>query len=100
MKKKIFVLILFIFVVFVACEKNLSNEKVTIVRDCTGTYIRYQEKDYQVCNINIISQYADGQVIKATFNKINSCNNSDITGAVICMMYHENSGWVEITSIN
>lgn len=100
MKKTISVFIISIFVLLLACEKNTSNQNVTVIRDCTGTYIRYQEKDYQVCNINIISQYVDGQVIKATFNKINSCDNPDVTGAIICMMYHENEGWVEITSVN
>lgn len=95
----LFLLVGFSFLLF-SCEKNISTEKVTVVKDCTGTYIRYQEKDYQVCNISKLSPYTDGQLIKVSFNKINSCSNPDVTGAIICMMYHENEGWVDITSVN
>lgn len=82
-----------------SCEKNTNNKNATVIKDCTGTYIRYQEKDYQVCNTSTLFPYGDGKSIKVTFKRIDACNNPESTGAV-CMMYHENEGWVEIISVN
>ncbi len=67
-----------------------------VVRDCTGTYLRINKKDYHVCNIERIATYADGQTIKAAFKKIGECEKQP---EIVCMMFHENEGWVEITKV-
>lgn len=51
------------------CKKE-SNINVTVVRDCTGTYLRWDGKDYQVCNLEKVSSFSDGRDAIATFRKI------------------------------
>ncbi|RYD55759.1 MAG: hypothetical protein EOP56_14445 [Sphingobacteriales bacterium] len=77
----------------VACKK-VKHQESTIVKDCTGTYLRLNGKDYHVCNKDMIAQYPDGTKITATFKTINTCKASE--NETICMMYHENEGWVEV----
>lgn len=76
-----------------------SGDSMKIVRDCTGTYLRFNEKDYQVCNLGKVASFADGQNVKATFKKIKVCTDKSQPEAV-CMMYHQNEGWVEVIKIN
>lgn len=42
-----------------ACGK--TKDSMVIVRDCTGTYLRYQKKDYHVCNPEKLQIYPDGE---------------------------------------
>ena len=84
----------------VSCKKQDSDmQTVTVVRDCTGTYLRYQEKDYQVCNLEKLNSYADGAVVLANFRKISQCTGS-ANDAVVCYMLHPNEGWIEVEKIN
>lgn len=52
MKKVFFLLILSLIVA--SCEKE-PNGTMTVVLDCTGTYLRQDGKDNHVCNIEKIS---------------------------------------------
>lgn len=67
---------------------------MTVVRDCTGTYLRFNEKDYNVCNLEKVSSFPNGILVTATFKKIKNC-----TGGAICHMYHENEGWIQVEKI-
>jgi hypothetical protein len=88
--------ILFILIT-ISCKK--INKQVTVVRDCTGTYLRLDEKDYHVCNLEKIATFNDGAIITASFKKISVCNGSAVNSAV-CSMLHKNEGWVEVTKAN
>jgi hypothetical protein len=70
---------------------------MTVVIDCTGSYLRLNEKDYQICNIENIQDYDNGDEIKASFKKISNCDNSEI---ITCEMLHGNEGWIEVLKIN
>ena len=99
MKKSILIVSL-VFFTFSSCikENDKVNYTMTVVKDCTGTYLRYNSLDYQVCNLSMVSSYNDGDVVDATFNQISTCSDTS-QNVIICMMYHENEGWIEITSI-
>jgi hypothetical protein len=83
------------FVILASCGK--FSRKATIERDCTGTYIELNDRDYFVCNPAMISSYPDGSTINVKFNKVNECPSD--TNLVLCEMYHKNYGNVEITEI-
>ena len=72
-------------------------KSMLVVRDCTGTYLRLDGKDYQVCNIGKLSDLSSGTTVNATFHKINSCPEQD--EAVVCMMLHENEGWIIVDKV-
>lgn len=80
-----------------ACKKE-TNKSVTVVRDCTGTYLRFEGKDYHVCNPEKVSSYTEGTTVEATFKKIKECNGLAKDGAV-CYMVHENEGWVDVEKV-
>jgi len=80
------------------CTKS-STKTTTVVRDCTGIYLRMDGKDYRVCNTEKVDQLANGTVVSASFNKLKQCNGT-ARDAIVCMMYHENAGWIEVTKIS
>ena len=77
---------------------KIKQESVKLVRDCTGTYLRFNEKDYKVCNLNKVSDYSDGQMVTASFRKSDQCTDKSQPD-MVCMMYHENEGWIQVTDI-
>jgi hypothetical protein len=96
MKKIFSILIIFIILVTSACKKE--NKSVTLIRDCTGTYLRFNDKDYKVCNLEKVEMIADDEIVTATFIKINKCNGS-ANGIPVCKLLHANEGWIEIVKI-
>lgn len=88
-----------------ACSKETVNREglltrqATIVKDCTGTYLRMNEKDYQVCNLEAASSIPNGTKVTATFRYLAQCKGS-AADAIVCMMYHENEGWIEVAELN
>lgn len=79
-----------------ACKKD-TGKKMTVVKDCTGSYLRSGGKDYHICNTDKVASFADGATVMASYKKVSDCKEQE--GKVICMMYHENEGWIEITGI-
>lgn len=81
-----------------SCSAAKIDQKATIVRDCTGTYLRIDAKDYLVCNTDILKNYKEGHVVTATFKKVKDC--PEFNGIMVCMMYHENEGTIRISKVN
>ncbi|MCD9853342.1 hypothetical protein LUD75_01395 [Epilithonimonas sp. JDS] len=70
----------------------------TIVRDCTGTYVRVAEnEDYLVCNADILAAKKDGGKVSVVYDYTKECAERD--GKIMCMMYHENKGMIRVKSI-
>ena len=95
MRKLLFFTSLFTLFILLACSKE-KHETMTIVRDCTGTYLRLNEKDYQVCNHEKLSSFVDGTKVKAIFKKVKECKNKDVA---VCMLLHYNEGWIHVRKI-
>ncbi|MBW8359165.1 MAG: hypothetical protein K0M63_05095 [Weeksellaceae bacterium] len=83
--------------VTVACAAVPDGQKATVTRDCTGTYLRVEGKDYLVCNAAILKNQKEGATVTAKFAKTDSCPEFD--GQVVCMMYHENKGTIRISEV-
>lgn len=88
-------------------KTELSNKSGTIpdkgslsgiiVRDCTGTYIQSEGKDYRICNFKKIQDRKPGSKISVTYEKPESC--PEFNGIAVCMMYHEHSGLIRILTV-
>ena len=72
--------------VLAACSK--TNEPATIIRDCTGTYLRLDGKDYHVCNTEKTDSFSSGTIVTASFKKIDACTGT-ASGTMVCEMLHE-----------
>lgn len=68
---------------------------MTVIKDCTGSYLRFNGKDYQICNIEIVEGFESGVEVEASFERIEDCKNN----WVVCFMLHENEGWINVTEI-
>lgn len=69
---------------------------VQVIKNCTGTYIRYLGKDYRVCNDELLRYYADGSHATVTFSPAGDCSNGD---RYLCNMYYYYEETVSITCI-
>jgi hypothetical protein len=78
-------------------EITITNQKMKVVKDCSGTYIQFENVDYSVCNKDLLMKYNNGDSIVASFYTLNEC--TDKGEQVICMLYHENKGWVKVYGI-
>jgi hypothetical protein len=96
--KRIALSLMVVVCVAISCKKS-KNERVTVVRDCTGTYLRFNEKDYRVCNVETLVEYANGNTIKVAFSQIKVCNGPE-KDAIVCMMLHPNEGWVKVQKVH
>lgn len=79
------------------CHKD-PVDAVTVIHDCTGSYLRSGGKDYKVCNMEKTDAYENGTRVTARFRRIPDCRSLD--GRFFCKMYHANEGWIEIAYIN
>jgi hypothetical protein len=73
-------------------------QTTTVKRDCTGTFLLLDGKDYQVCNVYKVSSFSDGATVTATFKKIQECNGP-AKDALVCRMFHANQAWIQIENI-
>ncbi|MBL7893926.1 MAG: hypothetical protein JNK50_01440 [Bacteroidia bacterium] len=85
---------------FAASCKKLQTSSATVIRDCTGTYLRMNGKDNPVCNYKIITEYTDGSPISVDYKKVvdPKCEETDLPR---CEMIHpyELGVWIEIIKI-
>tara|TARA_B100000378_G_scaffold134736_1_gene108838 strand:+ start:187 stop:474 length:288 start_codon:yes stop_codon:yes gene_type:complete len=85
-----------VFLTLLSCHK-FKNKAVTVVRDCTGTYLRLDEKDYHVCNYELLKDYNDGDQLRVSFKAIDKCPRFDST--YVCLMAHLNEGLIEVEKV-
>jgi hypothetical protein len=81
----------------VSCQKG-NFTSATVVRDCSGTYLQIEGKDYSVCNLEKVANYKNEAKVKVTFDKLKECNGS-AKDAIVCYMYHQNEGWISVNTI-
>jgi hypothetical protein len=73
-------------------------KNATIIKDCTGTYLRLNGKDYKVCNVEKVSRYQNDIDVSVSFKELKNC---DGLGNIVpvCYMLHHFESWIEIEKI-
>lgn len=81
-----------------SCKKEQTES--TVIRDCTGTYLRFDSIDWPVCNSDFISDVPTGESINVTYKKVGNGKCAD-KGKPVCMLFHPNTAdeWVKVTKI-
>lgn len=82
------------FLSMVSCG-NTEEVMATVVKDCSGTYLRKNNVDYKVCNENELILFEDGTRISAKVKDIYECK--DTTSK--CIWYHPYAKSVKIQKI-
>lgn len=98
--KKIFLSLLFGGLVVTSCTSIIpeSSESGTIVRDCTGTYVRFAGKgDYLVCNDWLVKDRKEGEVLTFVYAFSKDCTHK--RDVATCRLFHENKGKIQIKSV-
>lgn len=85
------------FILTHSCS-SVSGVEARVVRDCTGTYIRVGEKDYLVCNRNLLDTYHDGDSVRVRFSPVDNCPELDST--ITCLMFHQHEGLIRLKKVN
>lgn len=92
----------YIFLVIVLCSftscKKDSYSNATIIKNCTGTYLRVLDKEYKVCNVKKTATFEDQQKVLANFSLTKECKSEDFSGG-ICAMAYPFEGLINIIDI-
>lgn len=92
--KKIIVMSALSIFALTACKKDPTGT-MTVIKDCSGSYLRFDGKDYNVCNYSALDPYANGATVTASYKTLNGCDN----GRVVCKIHHTHEGWIEVIKI-
>jgi hypothetical protein len=86
-------LIICLFALLILGSCVPSQEIVaTVVRDCSGTYVRRNNVDFKVCNSVNLTRFENGQRIIAKYKEVYEC--ADTTTK--CIWYHPYAQTVKI----
>lgn len=94
MKTNFFLLLASLVTINTFCNKK-RNQSAVVVRDCTGVYLRINNKDFQICNPEKIASFPGGSKVITSYKKISECKGSAIDSAG-CKIIHPNEGWIEV----
>jgi hypothetical protein len=72
---KLLVFLSFLLLFFSTCEKKVEYISATVVRDCSGTYVRMDGKEYFVCNPEKIASAVDGAEVQFTYVSCDACTD-------------------------
>jgi hypothetical protein len=95
MKKLLLITTVAALLTLFSCKRETNT--MTVVKDCTGTYLRIHGKDFKVCNLGKLSSVPAGATVTATLKKIDNCKR--LEDKVVCKMLHPNEGLIEIVKL-
>lgn len=92
-----YILISVMMICALASCKKKSEKNALVIKDCTGSYVHINDKDYLICNSELIDNVESGTKLSITYQKAEDC---DALSPTLCELYHKNEGTIEITKIN
>lgn len=71
---------------------------LTVIRDCTGTYLRKDSVDYPVCNVRELEGFSDGTAVHVSYQMHQKDRWCQAQESVQCLMIHpfQTGEWIEI----
>lgn len=99
LNRHLFPAILTLLIILPSCNRKY-NQSASIVRDCTGTYLRWRDADYYIVNDDTTDDFNNDDEVNVTFKDVTK-NADKITfeNESNCMLYHAIEGLVEIKRI-
>jgi hypothetical protein len=94
MRKLILLIASFVLITFISCAKR-DYKSVTVVRHCTGPYLKIDGLEYLVCNPKMIESVKDGEQVMADYSFSDEC----LYDGIQCAMVYESAGWVRVNKI-
>ncbi|WP_207426216.1 hypothetical protein [Pedobacter sp. SYSU D00535] len=94
-----FTLLLVLGILNVHCKEEAAEtgeQKVQVIKDCTGDYLRSAAGDLLICNSDAVAAFRNGDFVKARFNQVARCPEKS---QLNCELLHENKGLIEVKEI-
>ena len=84
-----------------SCKKG-NIQTATVIHDCSGQYLRFDNVDHPICNIDKVANIATGTVVKVTFENVGngSCVDREAIHCMIVHNYPTSSDWITIKQVN
>ena len=82
---------------FVSCKKEVSKKNMTVIKNCTGTYLQFKEKYYKVCITDLTDSFNNNDEVNASFTKIEECKAFE--DLIICALAFEFEDIIDVTKI-
>jgi hypothetical protein len=73
MRKLFFLFLTLSFTFFISCSKDFVQVDAIVEKNCTGTYLKINNKYFYVCNQSTLSSYPSGQSISVSYELLESC---------------------------
>jgi len=75
-------------------KEDCLSQHATVIKDCTSSYLRVDNKDYLICNEERVESYSNNSSVHATFQRKEGCS---YTGD--CYLHHSYEYSIEILNI-
>ena len=93
--KNIFSILTIVIFTFISCSKDDYKEG-KIIKNCTGSYLNIDDKEYLICNSEVVVDFNNDTEVLVDFTLIDNCNNNQGT---ICMMVYNYNGTISVNEI-
>lgn len=91
-----FLLIISIAIFSLSCNKE--KERMTVIKDCTGTYLRNSEGlDFFVCNEEELAAFASEEKVKVDIETVTECYG--LGEEITCTQSHIYETTVEVLKV-
>lgn len=70
---------------------------MTVIKDCTGSYLRYDQKEYLICNVETVEGIQSNTKVEVSYTLLDSC--SALNDIESCYMLHKYESIIKITKI-
>lgn len=79
--------------ILLSCTKQAD---MIVIKDCTGTYLRKNDKDFKVCNEELLNEYEDEQVVTITYTRVDGGCKPE---GFVCELYHQFEYYIEVETV-
>jgi len=86
MKRGLYILIAIALAAIPSCKKR-TTQTATVIHDCMGQYLRFDNLDHPICNTKMLEKFATGTVIEVTF-VVTGNSKCDDDNDIHCMTLH------------
>jgi len=95
MKKALILLFTSSLFVLSSCSKDFISVDAIVEKNCTGTYLKINDKFSYVCNQEILASYTNGQAINLSYKTLEGCSKAPNS----CNLNFSYDGTVEVKEI-
>ena len=53
---------------------EVASARMIVFKDCTGWYLREGNRDYRICNYDMVKDYEHKGAVEVSYQRISSCD--------------------------